>query len=309
MQDIVTVSVIGLGALGILFGGQLAAALPAGTVRVVADQDRLERYREQGIYFDGERVPFDYLTPDATPSPADLALVCVKFHQLEAALPLIASQLGPDTLIVSALNGIASEAVLAEHFGPERIVYAVAQEMDARKDGNRLVYRDRGQLVIGAMTTDPSEAERVERVARFSARAGLPHTVVPDMPRRLWGKWMLNVGVNQTVALYQGTFDTVQRPGEARETFKAAMREVLALAPHEGTGLTEADFDYWVRVMDALDPAGKPSMRQDLEAGRQSELELFAGTVLALGQKHGVPTPVNERLYQGIQALQARQDV
>ncbi|WP_261663473.1 ketopantoate reductase family protein [Deinococcus sp. Marseille-Q6407] len=304
--DLQTVSIVGLGALGILFGRQLAAGLPAGQVRVVADPARTERYRTEGVWMDGQPVPFAYLTPQGTPSPADLVLVCVKFHALEAALPLIASQLGPETLIVSALNGIASEEVLAQHFGPERIVYAVAQEMDARREGNRLVYRDRGQLVIGPVTDDPAEAARVQAVDRFFTRAGLPHSVDPQMPRRLWGKWMLNVGVNQAVALYQGTFSTVQAEGEPRETFLVAMREVLALSPHAGTGLTEDDFHYWVRVMDALDPAGKPSLAQDLEAGRPTELELFAGTVIRLGRQYGVPTPVNERLYAGIRALEAK---
>lgn len=303
--DIQTVAVVGLGALGLLFGGQLAAALPPGRVRVIADAERTKRYREEGVFFDAQRVPFAYLTPEETPGPADLVLVCVKFHQLEAVAGLIESQLGQDTLIVSALNGIASETWLAERFGPARVVYAVAQEMDARKEGTRLIYRDRGQLVIGPMTGEPAEAARVARVARFFARVGFPHTVDPQMPRRLWGKWMLNVGVNQTVALYGGTFATVQKGGEPRQTLLAAMREVLALAPHEGVDLSEDDFAYWVRVMDGLDPAARPSLAQDLAAGRPTELELFAGTVLALGKKHGVPTPVNARLYAGIRALEA----
>lgn len=303
--DIQAVAVVGLGALGLLFGGQLQRALPAGRVRVIADAERTARYREEGTFFDGERVPFAYLTPEQTPGPADVVLVCVKFHQLEAVAGLIGSQLGPDTLIVSALNGIASEGVLAARFGPERVVYAVAQEMDACKEGRHLVYRDPGQLVIGPMTADPGEAARVARLARFFARVGFPHTVDPQMPRRLWGKWMLNVGVNQTVALYGGTFATVQQEGEARETFKAAMREVLALAPHAGVSLGEEDFAYWVRVMDGLDPAARPSLAQDLAAGRATELELFAGTVLRLGQQYGVPTPVNARLYADIRALEA----
>lgn len=305
-QDIRTVAVVGLGALGLLFGGQLARAMPAGAVRVIADAARVQRYRAEGVYMDGERVPFHYLTPEETPSPADLVLVCVKFGRLQEVLPLIASQLGPDTLIVSALNGISSESVLAEAFGPERIVYAVAQEMDARKEGNRLVYRDAGRLVIGPMTDDAGEAERVRVLGEFFSRVGFPHLTDPEMPRRLWGKWMLNVGVNQVVALYEGTFATVQAQGEARETFLAAMREVLALAPHAGVNLTEADFDYWVRVMDGLDPAAKPSLRQDLEAGRPTEVDLFAGTVVRLGRRYGVPTPVNARLLEGIRALERR---
>ena len=84
------------------------------------------------------------------------------------------------------------------------------------------------------------------------------------------------------------------------------MREVMQVASAEGVTLTEDDFNQWVVIMDALDPTGMPSMRQDLKAGRPCELELFAGTIRSLGDKHGIDTPVNDHLYEGISALMAK---
>jgi 2-dehydropantoate 2-reductase len=225
---------------------------------------------------------------------------------LKAILPLIASQLGENTIIVSALNGIASERRLAEAFGADKVVYCVAQQMDARKEGNQLIYRDAGQLVIGAMTDNADEIARVQRVDAIFHQVQFPHSISPNMPRQLWGKLMLNTGVNQTVALYEGTFKTTQEEGEAREMFKAAMREVMQVASAEGVTLTKDDFNQWVVIMDSLDPTGMPSMRQDLKAGRPCELELFAGTIRSLGDKHGIDTPVNDHLYEGISALMAK---
>ena len=314
MSDSPIIAIVGFGSLGALFASLLAPNMPFENLRIVADTDRVNRYQQQGLLVNGEPLTLNYVTPNAITTPADLVIVCTKFYQLNDVLPLIESQLGDNTLIVSALNGIASEKVLANAFGEERIVYCVAQQMDAMKNeqdekngqnASQLIYRDHGQLVIGAMTTDSAERARVQQVDALFNQVNFPHSVSDDMPRQLWGKLMLNTGVNQTVALYQGTFDTVQQAGEAREMFKAAMREVMAVAHAEGVTLTEEDFKRWLAIMDALDPKGMPSMRQDLKAGRCCELDLFAGTIRELGDKHGIDTPVNDTLYDGISALMA----
>lgn len=318
MNDSPIIAIVGFGSLGALFASLLAPNMPFENLRIVADSDRVNRYQQQGLLVNGEPLTLNYVTPNESThsnlSPADLVMVCTKFYQLSEVLPLIKSQLGDNTLIVSALNGIASEKVLANAFGDERIVYCVAQQMDAMKNephekngqnGSQLIYRDHGQLVIGAMTTDSAERARVQQVDALFNQVNFPHSVSDDMPRQLWGKLMLNTGVNQTVALYQGTFDTVQQAGEARDMFKAAMREVMAVAHAEGVTLTEEDFKKWLAIMDALDPKGMPSMRQDLKAGRRCELDLFAGAIRELGDKHGIYTPVNDTLYDGISTLMA----
>ena len=112
------------------------------------------------------------------------------------------------------------------------------------------------------------------------------------MEKRMWGKFMLNVGVNQTVAVFGPDYGAIQQPGSQRDTMIAAIREVVSLSKPEGVALTESDVTYWLDVLRTLNPRGKPSMRQDVEAGRPSEVALFAGTVLALAQKHGIATPV-----------------
>lgn len=301
------ISIIGFGSLGALFASELAPHLPFDKLRIIADSERVERYRQQGVIVNDTPITLNFLTPEdcqnLTPSTADLVIVCCKFHQLPEVMPLIASQLGDNTLIVSALNGIASERVLAKAFGNERVVYCVAQQMDARKVGNQLYYRDAGQLVIGAMTDNPNEKANVAKVATIFNQVNFPHSVSEDMPRQLWGKLMLNVGVNQTVAVYEGTFATVQQEDEPREMFKSAMREVMQVANAEGIPLTEADFEKWVAIMDALDPKGMPSMRQDLLAKRRCELDLFAGTICELGRKHGIATPTNDFLFAKIREM------
>jgi 2-dehydropantoate 2-reductase len=120
------------------------------------------------------------------------------------------------------------------------------------------------------------------------------------MLRALWTKFMLNVGVNQVSALLKAPYGVFQQSRHARELMVLAAREVVALAQTKGIDIQEADVDYFVATINRLHPESKNSMLQDLEAGRPTEVEAFAGTVLALGQQYQVPTPVSEVLYNAL---------
>jgi len=179
------------------------------------------------------------------------------------------------------------------------VLACVAQGMDAVREGQSVRYAKKGWLVFGDMQPGPP-SRKAQSVAAFFEATGVPYILADDMPRRLWNKLMLNVGLNQVLAAYGGGYGAVQEPGPLRDMTIAAMREVMAVANKEGIPLDEQDIEEWMRLIATLSSEGKPSMQQDVEARRKSEVELFAGTVIALGKKHGVPTPVNEALYQRI---------
>lgn len=296
------VSLIGLGALGIMFGNALSKNMERGDFNVVADRDRIDRYLDQGIYCNGERCRFEYLAPGEACEPADLAIFAVKYNGLKDSIKSMGSQVSGETLILSLLNGISSETILEESFGHEKVIYCVAQGMDAVKEGNKVFYKNMGMLVIGEKTGKRSK--RVVELAEFLNRHGIQCIVEEDMNKKLWSKFMLNVGVNQVLAIDGGTYGEVQKDGTSRTLMKEAMREVIRISQCEGVNLTEEDIEYWMRVLASLSPDGKPSMRQDVEAKRPSELELFAGTVLEFGNKNGIATPVNRMIYDRIRAME-----
>lgn len=301
-MEIRNVSLVGLGALGVMFGTQLNKTMEKGSFKVVADRDRIRRYEEQGIYSNGERCSFVFQSDDEG-TPADLAIFAVKYNGLADAIRSMKHQIGENTIIISTLNGIKSEEVLGEAFGHDKVIYCVAQGMDAVKEGNALTYKNMGMLVIGEKKMD-KPTERILALHRFLNSHGVKCEIENDMYRKMWSKFMLNVGVNQVVSLYGGTYGEIHKEGPSREMMKAAMREVIALSEKEGVNLTEADLEYWMGILNTLSPDGKPSMRQDVEARRLSELELFAGTVLELGRKHGVDTPVNREIFDRITEIE-----
>jgi len=303
-MEIKKVSIIGLGALGILFGHHLTKRMPKEDLRIIADQERINRYQSDFVYCNGERCVFNYLGPGEVREPADLIIFAVKYNGLKDAIQAAKNQVGEHTIILSALNGITSETIIGQTYGMDKILYCTAQGMDAVKVGNRLTYDHMGMLVFGEQ--EPGLiSHRVKQVAHFFESMAVPFEAVTDMNKRIWGKFMLNVGVNQTVAVYESNYGEIQKKGAARDTMIAAMREVMVLSEKEGINLTEADLKYWLNVLDHLSPEGKPSMRQDMEAKRFSEVELFSGAVLELGEKYCLSTPVNEELYRRIKEIEA----
>ncbi len=291
-MEIQRIDIVGLGALGVMYADFFTGKLGKEYVRVLADKGRIERYRKENVTFNGKVCDFNYRDAAEETETAQLLLFTVKYGALEQAMEEVAHLVGPDTILLSALNGIRSEEDLGRKFGKEKVVHCIAQKMAAMKEGNTAVCTNPGELALGVL--DGGKKENLSVVKSFFDKTGFVYSCPEDMRHAMWAKLLCNVGVNQTLALYGGTYSMVQREGKERETMKAAMRETILVANAEGVDLTEEDLKEWVRIIDGLNPDGEPSMRQDSKAGRKTEVVLFAGTICELGKKHCIATPVND---------------
>lgn len=302
MKPLNHISILGMGALGVLFGQHLASALGSENVTFLMDEDRYEKYKNAPVYCNDRELHFS-CTAASMAKPADLLIVAVKSTGLDAALEIMKNSIGPDTVILSVMNGITSEEIIGERYGHEHLIYTVAQGMDAMKFGPRLNYTKMGCLVIGIR--DASQQENLSRVCELFDRTRLPYQVDDDILHRLWSKFMLNVGCNQTCMVCSCSYKDIETPGSReREIMLGAMREVIAIANAEGIALTEKDLEEYDAILRTLSPDGLPSMAQDRVAGRHSEVEMFAGTILSYGKKHHIPTPVNEWLYAQVKEIE-----
>lgn len=297
-----SVLIQGLGAMGLLFAKRVADAASSGqSVKqtVLVDEVRMARYSVGQHVVNGQNYEFTYVTPDQA-TLVDLIVVAVKSHHMEDAMVQLEGFVRDGTIIISLLNGVTSETKLQARYPQARVVTVMSQGMDATREGRELRYTNEGTIVMGLMPGDV--ANRIElairEVAEFFDRMSIAYRISEFMSKDAWSKWMLNTGVNQTVSFFEGTYATVQQPGEARDTMIAAMREAAACATAEGIELREEDIQYWLSVGDSLGPENMPSMRQDQLAGRPMETDLFSETVIALGKKHGISTPVNEMFFR-----------
>ena len=303
MKPISSIDVVGLGALGVLYADFFTRALGKDRVRVLADRERVARYRRDGVILNGRPLDLQYADAAEETRPAELLLFAVKFGALEDAMAEVSHLVGPDTTIISVLNGISSEQLLGEAFGPEKVVWCVSQKGASLKEGNHVSVRGVGTLALGIPTGQ--DTARFRAVVDFMERTGFPCELPEDIHRHMWSKLLCNTGCNQVVMVYEGDYGTIQRPGEARERMIAAMREVVQVANAEGVDLSEDDVQAWVSILDGFDPSSEPSMRQDGKARRKSEVELFSGTIRRLAAKHSIPVPVNDWLYKKVAEMEA----
>ncbi len=301
MPEIRTVAIIGAGAVGASYASLLTDR-DAARVTIVSGGERAERYLRDGFRVNGREYRFPVARPDESPLRPDLFLVACKGHHLPSAITDMRPHLGPRTLIMSLLNGISSEGILGRALGEERVLPAMTIGIDAVRIGREVEYSKPGRIFFGE--PDDSRSERTAAVESLLARAQIPCTVPGNMTRILWWKFMINVGINQASAVLRAPYAVFQRVPEARELMLSAMQEVLALSDAAGIGLGQADLEEWERTLSGLSPAGKTSMLQDVEAGRKTEVELFAGTVRELGREYGIATPVNDTLFRIIRAFE-----
>ena len=303
MKKIETVHIIGLGALGMLYGSVIAENLGPEHVSYVMDADRYERHKEEEYKINGKPVTFRKVkTEDA--QPCDLVIVAVKYADLDSALETMKTSIGEDTLIISVMNGISTEEIIGARYGKERVIHSVAQGMDAMHFGTELLFSKSGQLHIGI--TDPSMQGQLDRLVEFFDRAGQPYIVEKDIIYRMWSKFMVNVGINQTCMIYNTDYEGVLTDGTVEYmTLVSAMREVILLANAEGIHVTEQDLKDYLDLMRSFNPKATPSMGQDRINGKYSEVELFAGTVIRMAEKHDIPVPANTFIYRRVQEIES----
>jgi 2-dehydropantoate 2-reductase len=302
MKTVHDVAILGAGAMGAFFAARFAAN-KSFTTRLIASGERRERLARGGLIVNGEPVFIPVVSPEEGATPADLIIVALKHHHLSSAVAGLKAFVGPDTVIISVMNGIESEAIIGAAVGPDKVLYAISVGIDAVREGNRLTYSNPGRHIFGE-ADNTVVGDRVRRVQEAFNRAGIAWETPPDMIRMLWWKFMINVGINQASAAMRAPYGTFQTRAEARDLMEALMREVIALAGPAGVNLGEPDIVDWYRVLPTLSPTGKTSMLQDVEAGRKTEVEIFGGTVVALGERYGVPTPVNRTLFQIVRVLE-----
>lgn len=302
MKKIEKVSMIGLGALGILFGSKLSQNL-GENFRVIANAERIARYAQTPFTSNGEVCSFNFTTPEMHKDPADFVIVAVKSTTLNSAIADMRNAVGPNTVIISLLNGVTSEEILQASY-PNQVVNAIAVGMDATRDGQTLTYHNMGKIQIGE--ADGSISTRVKAIADLFECADVPYEVCSDIIKLQWSKMIVNVGANQSAAVFNVPYSGLQQSGKARDTFFAAMRELIAVANCRGISLGEDDVAFWDSVVAGLNPDGMPSMRQDVLAGRLTEKELFSGTVCHLGKKYGIATPINDWLYSQLCDIEAK---
>ena len=305
MKEIKKVILCGLGAIGTIYADKLEK-FDAENFKVLVDEARIERYKTNPIKFNGRQLNFDYILPSEEDFKADLIIIATKFAGLKDAIKNIKNFVKEDTVILSLLNGVTSEDIIADVYGKDKMLYSYFIGHSSVRCGNSVTHDDVNTIVFGA---ENNLSENVVAVKNFFDKVGINYKIPDDIKRSMWLKFMLNVSANQPTAILRMTFGDMFENTHFMKFAENIMREVQSVAKAEGIQNTETMVDEALKHLKTMTPDGKTSMLQDVEAGRKTEVDMFAGTVIELGKKHGIPTPYNKIMKEMIGIIEEHQDI
>ena len=300
MNKIKNVLICGIGAIGSIYADKIQI-YDGSSLRILIDKTRLQRYIDNPTVFNGRELKFNYVLPDEKNFKADLIIIATKFDGLKEAINNIENFIKDDTIILSLLNGVTSEWMIAEKYGREKVLYSYFIGHSAVREGRSIIHDDVNTIVYGS--ENAADFKNVERVREYFERAGINYSIPKDIIHSLWLKFMLNVSANQTTAILGLTFGELLENPKAMQFVRNILKEVVQIAKAEGVKNTDVMIDETVANLNKMCPEGKTSMLQDVEAGRKTEVDMFAGTVIELGLKHGINTPYNKVLKELIDII------
>lgn len=305
------IAVVGAGAIGGLLGCRLALA--GNDVTFIARGRNLAAIGADGFrLIDEAGTEHHVATVRAVEAMADAGaqdavLLTTKAHQVIELLPQMRALFGPETMLVTMVNGVPwwyFQKLAGPHEG--RVLESVdpggriAAQIEADRLIGSIVYPAAELVAPGVVKLiegnrfslgelDNSRSERIDRLSKVLMQAGFKAPVSRDIRSELWVKLWGNLSFNPISALTHATLEDICRYGPTRELAATMMREGQSVA--EALGVTfKITLEQRIAGAEAVG-AHKTSMLQDVEAGRALELAALVGAVIELGQAAGVPTP------------------
>ena len=301
MNTIKNVLLCGLGGVGCVCASKLLDS-NCCNFKVLLDEKRYSKYKETPTTFNSKPYFFDYVLPTEENFKADLIIIATKDDGLSSAIKNIKKFIHKDTIILSVLNGIHSEAEIAKEYGWKNILISfyignscIREERNIYQDGNY-------EFFIG--DKDNKNKEIIEKVSSLFRKSSINHKISNHIMERYWKKFMVNVGLNQLCAANDITFKELKQNSQLVEEMKQLIWEVKLLAEKEGIETPQKLYEDTIKFLIEDFEDATPSMLQDIRAGRKTEVEIFAGEVIKLANKYGVKTPYNKRIYRKIKELE-----
>jgi 2-dehydropantoate 2-reductase len=302
------VCIVGVGAIGGFIGARLAAAQKSD-ISAIAVGPTLDVMREHGwrLHQDGALIQRPARVSDKASDlgKQDLVVVAVKAQVLPLVAPVVAELLGPDTVVLPAMNGVpwwfghgtALGAEPLQSVDPggriaaaipfERVLGCVVHASASSPEPGVVRHAMGKGLIVGE--AGGGETLRAAAIGELLQHAGFDVTVSRDVRYDIWFKLWGNLTMNPVSAITGATIDRLLHDPLVRDFCSAAMREAAAIGERVGCAIAQSPDDR--HAVTAKLGAFKTSMLQDVEAGREIELDAIVGAVHEMGRRLGQPTP------------------
>ena len=296
------IAVIGAGGIGAIYGASLAKA--GADVTFVARGAHLAAMRERGLKVEGDRGEMHISPAQATDDPSDIGpvdivLFCVKLWDVESAGAAIRPIIGPKTAVIPLQNGVDAHERLIPVLGREAVMGGTAFVTGSIVAPG--IVRQTGtyqRMTFGEL--DGTISPRGKRLAELCAAAGFEGVLSSDVLVPLWDKFTMLVPLANVNALTRAPLGKYRADPDTWSLVLGSVHETVAVGRAEGINLAPDAADKAIALIRSMPDHHMTSMGNDLLRGNRLELPWFAGKVVELGRKHGVPTPVNSVVYAAL---------
>lgn len=290
--------IMGSGGTGAYYGAKLAQA--GHSVTFVARGAHLQAMQTQGLGIQGvENFHLPQVTAVSSlegQDPADFILFATKAYDTEGAAHTIKPVVGPNTTVLPIQNGVESYQRIGAIVGHKHVIAGLCRiSAEIAGPGVIALHSPFCQINLGEMDRRPSA--RTEALAKALNEAGVPTEVSADIQADLWRKFAFITAFSGVTGATRSTIGPIRECAETFAIYRRIAEEVVAVGKAEGVDLGAEFVDMLVMQAQGLPPGMKASLLVDLEHNKRTEVETLQGTVVALGRKHSVPTPVTETIY------------
>ena len=303
-MKIQSVAVLGAGAVGsyVIWGLSHKKDIRLG---VIAEGERADRLKKGGCRINDEVYRPEVWSPQEA-EDVDLLILSLKYGSLPEALESIKTIVGEHTTVMSLMNGVDSEELIAEQVGDDRVLRSLIK-VASHKEENGYYFNPETTLgIIFGELAAPFDSERVQAIESLFADTGIHFRSTEFIREEIWGKFRLNVCNNLPQAILgagvgcysDSTHMKVISDGLRRELEQIALAKGIDMSKMAGTSGRGS----------AVPASARYSTLQDLDAGRHTEIDMFSGTLMRMGEELGIPTPYNEYTYHMIKALEEKND-
>jgi 2-dehydropantoate 2-reductase len=298
------ICVIGCGAVGSLFAAHLAKASEAEVWAYDAWKEHIEAIRKNGLRLSGAADFTARLnaTSDAQElPPCDYGIVATKAIHTRSAITQAAHVFDENSAVCSVQNGVGNEEIIAEHV--RYVIRGTTFPAGHPVGPGHIGYDIKGDTWIGPFEPTNTSMCKVEELAGLITRSGMNAIALKDARGAQWTKLIFNASTNPVGALTLLHHRAATRLGPTAQLFDDLISEGEAVAKKLGI---ELHGDPRQLVQKGANAPGKhrASMLQDVLAKRQTEVDFMNGAIVRWGEKVGVPTPLNQALWELIKGLE-----
>lgn len=305
------IAIIGAGAMGSVYAGLLAKA---GNEVWAVDvwREHIDAIRANGLRVEGASgdnvYPMNATTDASEVGQCDLVVLATKGRHVAGAAKAAETMLGPDTSVLTIQNGLGSGEAVSAVLGTERVVIGVAGGFGASMIGPGHA-RHEGMELIRLGEMEGPITPRLEAIAKVWSDAGFKVKCFDDIHQLIWEKLICNGTFSASCTLTGLTVGGVLENEDAWSVASNCAREGYAVARAKGINLSFDDPVAYVYAFGDKLRDGRPSMWQDLDAGRPGEIDTINGGIAAAGKEAGVPTPVNDVVIALVRAREAERGI